>query len=149
MPACLGPLQRPLGALEQRDAVVVRLQLGDAGRQADGRRRAPAAGGASVAWSAREEALARRSGPHSGRITANSSPPLRYARSSGRIVSRSSVGDLDEERVARELPEPVVRLLEVVEVEHADREPCARARWARATSSAERLVRALAVAEAR
>ena len=37
LPGLLRALQRALGALEQRDAVVVGLQLGDPGREADGR----------------------------------------------------------------------------------------------------------------
>ena len=101
------------------------------------------------AWSiARCSSTARRassrSSPTSRSSTANSSPPQRATQSSGLTAGAQAAGDLDEHAVAGAVPERVVDLLEVVEVEQhepavvpglecerdvlAEREPVVRAR---------------------
>ena len=89
----------------------------------------------------------RRFGPTPGRIKANSSPPLRKARSPGRIVCRMSSATSARRPVAGDLAEPAVPRLEVVDVEHAHREPVPAA-VCPGDLERQRLVAAATVAEA-
>ena len=57
-----------------------------------------------------------------GRITANSSPPTRQTTSRRAHRRAEDVGDLVQQLVAHAVPVDVVHLLEVVEVEHHDRD---------------------------
>ena len=57
-----------------------------------------------------------------GRISASSSPPYRAARSDSRAASRGSGGDGAQHLVAGDVTEPVVDALEVVDVDHHERQ---------------------------
>ena len=61
-----------------------------------------------------------------GRITANSSPPTRQTTSVARTDGAEDVGDLVQELVADAVAVDVVHLLEVVEVEHHERDRVVR-----------------------
>ena len=55
-------------------------------------------------------------------MTANSSPPIRQTTSVERTALRSSVGQLGEHLVAHAVAVDVVHLLEVVDVDHHERD---------------------------